>query len=271
MQKKSNSVANKKYLNKQIILLCVIVVYLVSISVTLGRYVVEKVHTYISASKEFYFYSDKLSDTEKEYPVTWSGTEECIIPVNLYSKLNSLKKATHDIKYKVECEMVSSNAICSLSKEEGVVSKETNNDVFTISVIPNNFIEDDEKVIVAVKVTTVDDFEKTLTARFVIKVNNESVQYKIDDAPGRDYFNLIVNNMQKENVTIEFDPNKIIIDTTNNIFSNLKEYGLNGSYINKINFDMEPLSNISIRFFKKDRTKDYSDDESIIVFNHNQI
>jgi len=271
MQKNRNSIANKKYLNKQIILLCVIVAYFISISVTLGRYVVKKVHTQIFASKEFYFYSDKLSDMEKEYPVTWSGTEECIIPINLYSKLNSLKKAAHDIKYKVECEMVSSNAICILSKEEGTVSKDTNNDVFTVSIIPNNFIEDDEKVIVVVKVTTVDDFEKTLTARFVVKVNNDSVQYKIDDAPGRDYFNLIINNMQKENVTVEFDSDKVIIDTTNNIFSNLKEYDLRGSYINKINFDMEPLSNISIRFFKKDRSKDYSDDQTIIVFNHNQI
>ena len=271
MQKKSNSITNKKYLNKQAILLCIIILYFLSISLTFGRYVVKKVQTYISTSKEFYFYSDKLSDREKEYPINWSGTEECIIPINLYTKLNNLKKAKHDVKYKVEYEMVSSNAICRVDKETGIVSHTTNNDVITLSVIPNSLIEKNDKVIVKVKVTTIDDFEKTLEAKFVINVNNDSVQYNIDDEAGRDYFTLIINNMKKENIHIEFDPDKVIIDNTNDIFSNLLDYELQGSYINKISFTMDAMSNVNIKFFKKDKSMDYTDNNDIIIFNHEPI
>ena len=273
MQKTSNSYINKNYLKKQLILIVVAVAYILSLVFTLGRYVLKKVNTYVSATKEFYFYSDKLKEEETEYPISWSGTEECIIPINLYTKINSLKKATHDIKYKVEYELLSSNAVCTLSKESGIVTTETNNDTFTVSILPNSLIGENDKITVKVNVTTVDDFEKTLTEKFIIRVNDESASYKIDDEENRPYFDLIISNMQKENITITFDPNEILIDTTSNIFKTLNSYGLltGTNYINKISFTVNTMSGVNIRFYKKDKTKDYTDNTSVINFSHEQI
>lgn len=268
MRKKDRRSINNKYLKKQMILLIIISIYLLSLSFISARYVVKKVDTYLSSSKEFYFYSDKLSEKEKDYPINWSGNEECIIPINLYTKLNSLKTTSHDIKYKVEYELLSSNAICKLSKEEGVVSAINNTDAFTISVTPNGKIQQDETIEVKVNVSTVDDFEKILTANFVIAINNDDVMYKIDDKNGRAYFNLIINNTSDEaqKITLNFNPNDAIIDTTSNIFNTLNSYELsNGTrYINKITFTLEPRTNINVKFFKQDKSQNYTNSNNIL-------
>ena len=273
MHKKSNSYINKNYLKQQLVLLVVIVCYVFSLTMTFGRYVAVKVSTYISSSKEFYFYSDKLDDKEIEYPISWSGTEDCIIPINLYTRMNSLKTATHDVKYKVEYEMLSSNALCNLSKDSGVVSAATNNDAFTVQVSPNKLMSKNDKMRVKINVTTVDDFEKTLTAIFIISLENEKVSYTIDDAKNRPYFNMIINTIQKENITISFDPTEVVIDTSNEIFKNLKNYELldGTKLVNKIEFTADALSNLNIKFYKKDISKDYTEDKNIIEFEHKQI
>lgn len=268
MLKKDRRSINNKYLKKQIILIVIIIIYVLSLTFISARYALKKVDTYLSSSKEFYFYSDKLSEKEKDYPINWSGTEECIIPINLYTKLNSLKTTSHDIKYKVEYELLSSNAICKLSKEEGVVSAINNTDAFTISIAPNGKIEENETIEVKVNVSTIDDFEKVLTAKFVIAINNDDVLYKIDDKNGRAYFNLIINNSSDEaqKVTLNFNPNDVIIDTTSNIFSSLNSYELlSGTrYINEITFTLEPRSNINVKFFKQDKSQNYTNDNNIL-------
>ena len=273
MHRRSNSYINKNYLKQQLVLLVVIVCYVSSLTITFGRYVVSRVATYITSSKEFYFYSDKLEDRNIEYPISWSGTEECIIPINLYSKMNSLKTATHDIKYKVEYEMLSSNAKCTLSKESGVISADTNNDAFSVALSPNTLMDEDDKMRVRINVTTVDDFEKTLTATFVISLESENVSYTIDDEANRPYFNLIINNMQKENITISFDPNEVVIDTTSDVFGSLSSYELldGTNYVNKIEFVASALSNYNIKFYKKDKSKDYTEETSVIKFEHEEI
>lgn len=273
MPKNNTKKTNNKYLKKQIILFFIIFIYLLSISFTFGRYALKTVKSYLSGSKEFCFYSDKLGEKEIEYPINWSGTEQCIIPINLYTKINSLKKLTHDVKYKVTYELLSSNATCTLSKQEGIVPAETNTDSFTVTITPNSAIEENEKMSVKVNVITIDDFEKILTANFVISINNEEVSYKIDDSEGRAYFNLIINNMQKQDVTIGFDSNQVFIDTTNNIFKNIISYEfMEGTkYINKVNFIAEAMSNINIRFYKRNKMEDYTNNENIINFEYKDI
>lgn len=258
---------NNKYQKKQFILFFIIFIYLFALSFTFGRYAMKKVKSYLSGSKEFCFYSDKLSEQDVEYPINWSGTEQCIIPINLYTKINSLKKLNHDVKYKITYELLSSNATCTLSKEEGIVPADTNTDAFTVLITPTKNIDENEKMSVKVNVTTIDDFEKILTANFIISVNDQNMSYKIDDLEGRPYLNLIINNTHKQNVTISFNPNELLIDTTNEIFSKLNNLQLQPGtrYVNEVTFTVEAMSNTNIKFFKKNKMENYKDKNIINV------
>lgn len=267
MLKKNKKNIDSRHFKKQLILILIILTYILSLSFISGRYVLKKINSHLSASKEFYFYSDKLSEEQDtEYHINWYGNEECIIPINLYTKLNNLKTMEHDIKYKVEYIILTDNATCELSKEEGVVSSINNTDTFSISVTPTQNMNNGEKIEVEVIVSTVDNFEKILTRKFVINMGNEEVLYKIDDERGRAYFNLIINNSQKEKLTIEFNPSEVIIDVTNPIFENLQSYTLlsNTNYLNKVIFAIEPMSNTSIKFFKRDEMQNYTNSNDII-------
>lgn len=270
MLKKDKKSIDNKYFRKQIILVLIIVIYILSLSFIFGRYAVEEIKTHLVSSKEFYFYSDKLSEEEgTEYHINWSGNGECRIPINIYTKLNSLKTTKRDIEYKVEYTLESNNAICKLDKEEGkVLSYEnlgTNTDTFELCVIPNADIGEDETIEVVVSVSTIDDFQKTLTTKFVITRNNEEVLYKIDDEAGRAYLNLIISNSSNitKSVTVNFDTGEIIIDTTNPIFTKDEtEVSPESGYVNQVIFNMEPWSNINIKFFKKDVMQNYTNTET---------
>ena len=51
----------KKYKRKQLIILGLIVLNLISFIVIFGRYLTNTINDFFIRSKEFYFYSDKLS------------------------------------------------------------------------------------------------------------------------------------------------------------------------------------------------------------------
>ena len=264
MQKKNSSIENKRYLKKQFILLIIIIIYFLSISFIFGRYVLKRVNTHIAASKEFYFYSDKLDVEEKVYTISWDGTGECVIPVNIYTKQNSLKVAPENIDYGITFDELSSNAFCELSKTKGTIyGKEStveeqnkNNDNFTVKVIPNAPFSEGDEMSVRVNVETVGNFEKKLTAKFVITKNSGTVLEKVDDLEGRAYLNLSINNPENRQVIITFNPEKVLIDTTNEIFSDQNtSYTPEAGYINNVSSTM---SNINIRFFKKDKSANYT-------------
>ena len=52
----------KKYKRKQLIILGLIVLNLISFIVIFGRYLTNTINDFFIRSKEFYFYSDKLSE-----------------------------------------------------------------------------------------------------------------------------------------------------------------------------------------------------------------
>ena len=77
----------------------------------------------------------------------------------------------------------------------------------------------------------------------------------------------------KENITISFDPNEVVIDTTSDVFGSLSSYELldGTNYVNKIEFVASALSNYNIKFYKKDKSKDYTEETSVIKFEHEEI
>ena len=279
MLKNDRRSINNKYLRKQIILIVIIITYIVSLSLISARYVKNKITTYLASSKEFYFYSDKLSEKDDVYPIKWSGTEECVIPINLYTKMNSLKVADYDIAYKITLNGVSEEGEiqeglpeginCDLSKTEGIVehrNEKNNTDAFVLSISNTKTLQQDEIFRVKVTVETEDittdsgeileSYKKQLTRIFEIKVDSASNICKIEDKEGRAYLNFIANT--NSNITLRIDDSELIFDNTNKDTNSWSDEN-NDGYIDKINVS----KGATIKIFKKNTNNFYSTTEII--------
>ena len=78
------------YKKKQMLIILVILVALISLVAIFGRYITNNINNFFQRSSEFYFESDKLSESGTTLQVdNWSGVDDYIITVNM----NSRKKA----------------------------------------------------------------------------------------------------------------------------------------------------------------------------------
>ena len=63
-------------------------------------------------SKEFYFYSDKLSENTSVFEVdNWSGVDDYNITIDMNSRKNNLEKTSYDIEYSVKANCETNNAV----------------------------------------------------------------------------------------------------------------------------------------------------------------
>ena len=140
----------KKYKRKQLIILGLIVLNLISFIVIFGRYLTNTINDFFIRSKEFYFYSDKLSEDNSVYQVdNWSGVDDYIITINMNSNNNNIEVASYDIGYNISYKCTD-NAICQLSKTEGIILANTNSDFFNLTITPNMQLNTGDKVVVEV-------------------------------------------------------------------------------------------------------------------------
>ena len=131
MPKKRYQFKIKNNLKKtQILLIMAILICIISFIVIFGRYLTNNVNDFFVRSKEFYFYSDKLEEDTAVFQVdNWSGVDDYVITVNMNSRKNNLKVASYDIGYTISY-TCSDNAICQLSKTEGIIYSNNNSDYF---------------------------------------------------------------------------------------------------------------------------------------------
>ena len=74
----------KTYQKKQIIIILIILLCSLSFVIVFGRYVTNSVNDFFLRSKEFYFFSDKLSEKRDVFQVdNWSGVDDYTIVVSL--------------------------------------------------------------------------------------------------------------------------------------------------------------------------------------------
>ena len=275
----------------------VILVCLLSILTVLARYVTNSIKDYFLESREFYFYSDKLTSDGAYYQIdNWSGVEDYSIIINMNSMANNLKRADYDIGYTVTYQ-TSNNVICQISKTEGIISSQTNTDSFNLKITPNTRFEDGDSATIEIVATSTTDYEKELRATFRLVVGQEKVTYQIEDERNNPYLELNITNTQsyywvreafdnytigdriniqdylnlsdtnKEKcysakLTLTFEPQEIVIDSTDKNYLNAKniEYTtVSGyEYVKEIEIEIEAMSSENIRFYKKDKTKDYT-------------
>src|SRR5574344_1995035 len=106
------NINTRKYKIKQICILLVLLIASITLASTFGRYVVNSINNFYLRTKEFYFYSDKLTDSSAYYQIDkWTGVDPYTITVNMNSRLNNLKAASYDIGYNVTYRC-SDNATC---------------------------------------------------------------------------------------------------------------------------------------------------------------
>ncbi len=288
---------NKNYKKKQIIVLAFITLSLLSIIIVFGRYVTNTINNFFVRSREFYFYSDKLSEDNSVYQVdNWSGVDDYVITINMNSNNNNIEAATYDIGYNISY-TCSDNAICQLSKTSGTILANTNSDYFNLTITPNTQLSTGDKVVIEVEVNSTAPYKKTLKGKFTLVVGKERLSYQITDDEQSPYMILRMTNTlsyytvkeafgsftvgqkidietylsltedEKKKcysaiVKIGFDPNKILFDVTNSAYSdstNMTNVLINGkSYISGFTIPIDAISSREIRFYKVDVSQNYT-------------
>lgn len=285
------------YRKIQIIIILAILFCVTSFVVVFGRYVTNSINNFYLRSKEFYFNSDKLSENKSVFQIeNWSGVDDYVITVNMNSRKNNIQAASYDISYDIKY-TCSDNVICQLSKNSGIISKDTNTDFFNLTIMPNVQLETGDKVVVEIEATSTSNYTKTIKGQFTLVVGQEELIYQITDSPNNPYMNLRITNtlpyyivrqsfdnytvnqkididtylaLTKENkakcfssiVTMTFDPTKILLDITNENYpklTNITTTTINEkNYINSITLPIDAISSIDLRFYKVDTSLDYT-------------
>ena len=287
----------KIYQKKQLLIILLIILCSMSFVIVFGRYVTNSVNDFFLRSKEFYFFSDKLSDGRSVFQVdNWSGVDDYTIIINMNSRKNNIQVATYDIAYDISYSC-SDNVICQLSQTEGIISKESNTDSFNLVITPNTQLQTGDKVTVEVIATSKTTYTKTLKGKFTLVVGQEQLTYQITDEPERPYMDLRITNtlsyyivdeafgshsvkdkididdylaLSDENkakchssvVTVDFNPNEILLDITSENYQKITEETttiIDGkNYINSITLPIDAISSVDLRFYKVDTSNDYT-------------
>lgn len=285
------------YKRQQIIILILILLSLITICASFGRYVINGFNNFFVRTQEFYFYSDKLKDNMAIYQIeNWTGVDPYTITINMNSTNNNLQRTNYDIPYDIQY-TCTSNATCQLSKEQGIILTSTNRDYFNLVITPNTVLRDNEKVTVTITATSTGKYFKTLSAKFTLVVGQERLSYEIVDAASSQYLEvnltntlsyykvetafgeynvgdtidvdtyLNLSNSDKEKcysaiTTLTFNPEDVLLDMTDTNYLNAistTTTNINGSnYINSITFKIDPISSTKVRFYKMDTSQDYT-------------
>lgn len=286
----------KKKLIIMILIICMIVI---PFSFTLGRYVTENIRDYILETNHFFFNSDKLKAEGITYEVNnWGGADVFEIQFELNNHKNNILTSEGDIEYSLSLDYDANDTICSLSSTSGVIYEEEKTDNFTLTVTPRRVFNDEESVSVTVTAESSSPYIKTLSATYIITVGKRGISYQVTDSINSPYLMFSITNaidtyvvrsafeghavgtivtsaeyvtLSNENkakcasamITLSWNPQDVVIDTTSNIITNSSSTFTtsvyNGiSYINSITFPVDILSSTEVRFYKWDVTKNYT-------------
>lgn len=302
----------KKVLKSRKFLACLIILLFIPLIATFARYVTTLISDYYLELKHFYFNSDKLSSEHPTYQINnWTGVDMVEININMDSKKNELQFSDMDIDYEIEylCE---EGVTCSLSKTEGIIRSNSNEDSFSLKVIPNRNFSVGESTTVNIFATSKSPYVKKIGARFIITSSKQGVSYEIVDKENQPYlmFNITnslsyytvktpfgsyqagqqisekiyknltdaeKNNCISATITLSFDPNIVLLDTTNKVMHdviNQTSSTIGGqSYLSGVTFNVPASSSTALRFYKKNKQQNYTypvvNENSIINFSVN--
>ncbi len=298
---------------KKAYIFCGILLIVLLTTVTYGRYIYNEVRDFYLSSKSFYFNSDKLTVNRAIYQVdNWSAVDPYTITINLNNNKNNLVHANSDINYEISY-ICSNNVLCSVNSTGGILYSNDGMSYFNAVITPNATFNVGDEAFIEITVNSTYPYKKTLKGRFILKVGKSGLSYTIDDQKGSPYFNFNITNtidyyLVKEpfadyklndridrltyislsdedkrkclsaEITLTFDPEKVILDSTNTIYLKKERYtttNINGyDYINSITFRMDTESSEVVKFYKANTNIDYTfpiiNNVSIIDFSYTE-
>lgn len=104
-------------------------------------------------------------------------------------------------------------------------------------------------------------YEKTISCTFTLRAETQGTNtYSIEDVVNRDYALLKLSCPNAEaTVTIEIDPTKVRIDSNDEIYKNKTSMTVDSNgLVNKIVFILPAETTRYVKFYKVDKTKDYT-------------
>ncbi len=282
-----------------IIVSLLVVVALFLLKPSWARYIYNGLKNYYYESQGFYFNCNKLSEDGAVLQLdNWDGVNSIDLEYDMNSFKNNSVASTSDISYTIEKECrTNANVSCTISKEEGLISRTTHEDYFIITVTPNENLPQGARVVVDVTVKSTDPYEKELTGTVTLNVGVPGISYEIVDKAGQPYLDFKITNTLNyyrvgipfgtytfgqtidDNtynslsaadkakctsaiINLTFDPNIILVDVTSdfyeNAYTNTTQLINNKAYINGITFGMEPVSSMTIRFYKVNASNNYT-------------
>ncbi len=289
-----------------IIVILITIVSVLLVNSTIGRYIYNSLNNHLLESQNFYFDSSILTINSNTYSVSnWDGVNPYVLTIDVNSKKNDLISTNVDVKYDifVSCP---NTVLCTVNKEKGIISRNNKTDSYIITVTPLNNFYEGNTVTISTSATSTYPYTKTLSANYIIGVENYGFSYDIEDSSGAKYLTLELTNSKpyyevieafddyaigdhvslndyndlpnnkkaycvSHRVTVGFDPNILSLDLTDNVYIDNISYqttSINGyNYINSITFDVPAIYNEQINFYKKNVSMNYNLNNSSITVN----
>lgn len=264
-------------LNKvKISIVLILIVLVFSISV-FGRYISASIKEAYFAARQFYFSSDILTVAGAEYQYNnWGGLDVYPIEIQLRSYINERARLEYDLNYSATVtvnEGYTDKIKCSLNSYtegapttiNGTIEATTNIDALVVYVQPLVQIQKNESVKLTVTASTSEPYVKEISCEFTLTPEIlAGVSYTIEDVTNRDYAVLRITNTAASGaqVQLEFDPSELVIDSNDAIYvEKVREETTNidgKQYVNKLVFNMEKEFTRYVKFYKVDRTQNYT-------------
>ena len=277
---------NKK-INKMKVSVVLAIIIILAIYITgLGRYVYNNAKDRYLTSKKFYFTSNLLEVNKASHTYrNWSGSDVYRLDVKLYSFENESLRLTEDLNYTVTATTTSSKVNCAIgsqsgnSTDNGVISSETNEKVVSIYLTP----KEGEKILIGENITvsvtayTTEPYSKIISADFVFEISAIGADYQIDDKENRNYALVKLKNTLDIDtyVTLKFNPDVVRLDMNDEVYLNNINYktkNIDGSdFVNEITFALTKESSKNIKFYKVDKSQDYSNQLDIFEITKAEI
>ena len=228
----------------------------------------------------------------------WDGVTPFRLTYNMNSYKNNLVTSSDNISYDITKDCITiANVTCTITKVQGLIPSNTHEDSFQILVTPNEPLAQGAQVVVDVSVESTSPYRKILSGTATLNVGIPGIQYEIVDKVSQPYLELKITNTlnfyrvgipfgnytfgqtltdaeynaltasEKEKCTsaiinLTFDPNVILVDMTSdfydNAYSNTTTLINNKSYVNGITFGVDPVSSMTIRFYKTNTANNYT-------------
>ncbi len=287
----------------------IVIISLALFKPSIARYVYNGLKNYYYESQSFFFNCDKLSVEGAVFQLdNWDGVNSFDVTFNMDSFKNNSISSNSNIAYDITYECTN-NATCTISKESGLIPTSTHKDYFVVTVTPNQALSEGDSITLDVSVESTAPYIKELTGQVRLNVGVPGIAYEITDKTNQpyldfkitntlDYYQVVTpfgnytagttieqsvyNSLSAENkakctsalIQLDFNPNVILVDVTSEFYENAYSYTTqainNKQYINRVVFGMDPVSSMSVRFYKVNAANNYTypyvNPTSIITF-----